>query len=359
MVGKSRPKERGDRPFRRTVACAGLALGILSGLPLAAPALAADPSAVVIMYHRFGDARYPSTNVRIEQFEAHLAEIRDGGYTVRPLAEIVAALRAGRELPPKTIALTIDDAFLSVYEQAWPRLRQARLPFTLFVATRPIDEKKPDFMSWTQLRELADAGVTIGAHTATHAHMPMLSDERNREEIKESSASYEAMLGKRPRLFAYPYGEYSLAVRRIAREAGFDAAFGQHSGALYRGTDFFGLPRFAMNEHYGDVKRFRLAANTLPLPASDITPAETYLKTGANPPLFGFTVAGDIAKRLNLLACYATGQGKVRIERLGDTRIEVRMNQAFPSGRTRVNCTLPAGKGHWRWLGRQFLVPRR
>ena len=113
-----------------------------------------------------------------------------------------------------------------------------------------------------------------------------------------------------------------------------------------------------MNEAHGDISRFRLAGNALPLPASDITPADPFLRGGANPPLFGFTVSGEIAKRLNRLACYASGQGKVRIERLGDTRIEVRMNQPFGTGRTRVNCTLPAGKGRWRWLGRQFLVPR-
>ena len=123
---------------------------------------AAEPSAVILMYHRFGEGAYPSTNIRLDQFETHLAEIAAGGYRVLPVAEIAAALRAGRPLPDRTLGITIDDAFLSVYREAWPRLRAAGLPFTLFVATDPIDDGLADYMSWDQLREMAEAGVEIG-----------------------------------------------------------------------------------------------------------------------------------------------------------------------------------------------------
>ncbi len=358
MVVESTSNERVRHVMKRVIAVIGTAVAILSGQVGGVPALADESSAVVMMYHRFGESRYPSTSIRLEQFEAHLAEIASGGYNVMPLPEIVAAVRAGRELPTRTIALTIDDAFLSVWTEAWPRLRLANLPFTLFVATRSVDRDTAGFMSWDQIKQLAAAGVTIGSQTESHPRMPLLSDERNAAELRVSSARFEEMLGKRPTLIAYPFGEYSLAVRRVTKQAGFVAGFGQHSGVLYPGEDFFYLPRFAMNEAHADVKRFRLAGNALPLPVSDITPADPFLKQGANPPLFGFTVTDEVAKQLRRLACYASGQGKVRIERLGDTRIEVRMNQPFGVGRTRVNCTLPAGKGRWRWLGRQFLVPR-
>lgn len=359
MVGKNNLQENIPRPLTRAIAIAGVAVASLFAQPGEAPARAAESSAVVIMYHRFGESEHPSTNVRLEQFEAHLAEIASGGYTVRPLPEIVAAVRAGRPLPPKTIGLSIDDAFLSVWTEAWPRLRRAGLPFTLFVVTDPVDRNAPGYMSWDQIRQLAAAGVTIGSQTRSHPHMPFQDDARNAAELSASNARFEEMLGKRPTLIAYPYGEYSLAVRRVAKQAGFAAGFGQHSGVMDTASDFFYLPRFSMNESYGDVKRFRMAATALPIPTKDITPADPFLASGANPPLFGFTVMGDIVKRLDRLACYASGQGKVRIERLGDTRIEVRMNQPFGRGRTRVNCTLPARGGRWHWFGRQFLVPRR
>ena len=316
-------------------------------------------SAVVVMYHRFGESAHPSTNVTLEQFDAHLAELAGGGYVVKPVPEILAAIRAGRTLPENTLGISIDDAFLSAYREAWPRLRRAGLPFTLFVATDPLDRGAPGYMSWDQLRELAQAGVTIGSQTASHPHMPLLSAERNAAELEKSNARFKAELGAAPQLIAYPYGEYSLAVGAVARAAGFAAGFGQHSGVIHTGSEVYNLPRFAFNESFGDVARFRLAGRALPLHESDVTPADCFLSGGSNPPLFGFTVNGIAPARLSRLACYVSGQGKARIERLGERRIEVRMAAAFGPGRTRVNCTLPEADGRWRWFGRQFVVPRR
>jgi len=78
-----------------------------------------------------------------------------------------------------------------------------------------------------------------------------------------------------------------------------------------------------------------------------------------NPPPFGFTVTGKAVKSISRLACYTAGQGRARIERLGDARIEVRMEQPFRPGRTRINCTMPGGNQRWRWYGIQFYLPRR
>ena len=119
-------------------------------------------SATVLMYHRFGESRYPSTNISVEQFEAHLAHLTAGNYTVLKLDDIIARLRAGELLPDRTVAITIDDAYQSVYNEAWPRLTEAGFPFTLFVASSPIDRELSAYMSWDQIRELQASGVTIG-----------------------------------------------------------------------------------------------------------------------------------------------------------------------------------------------------
>ena len=337
----------------------------LAGAPLLAIALAitaaptpaawAADSAVIMMYHRFGESRYPSTNIRLEQFRAHVEELKSGGYTVLPLPEIVDALRNGRSLPERTIGLSIDDAYTSVYEQAWPILRGAGFPFTLFVATDPIDNGTPGYMSWDQVRELATAGVTIGSQTASHPHMTDNGHDANRNELDSSSARFRAQLGRPPDLFAYPYGETNLSVMRLVRSAGFVAAFGQQSGAIGRRDDPFLLPRFAMNESHGDIDRFKLAANALPLPVIDVTP-EDHVVSGDNPPAIGFTLAEPIGG-LSRLSCYASHQsGSVRMEQLGDVRVEIRLDAPFPRGRARVNCTMPAGSGRWHWFGRQFVV---
>lgn len=332
---------------------AGLVALTMTVLCVAPPAFAG--SAVAFMYHRFGEDQHPSTSIRMAQFEAHLREIRSGGYTVLPLADIVDAMAKGEPLPDRTLALTIDDAFRSVYTEAWPRLRALGLPFTLFVATDTIDERA-DGLSWSQLREMRDAGVTIGHHTASHAHLADLSSAAVQSELARANARFREELGAVPRLFAYPYGEYSARVRTLIEQAGFAAAFGQHSGVLHGGEDRFGLPRFALNERYGSLERFRLAANALPLPVENVLPQDPLITT-ENPPLFGFTLAAGVGP-LRGLGCYASSQPEpARIEQLGPQRFEVRLSQPLPYGRSRINCTAPAGSGRWHWFGRQFYRP--
>ena len=315
---------------------------------------AVDNGASVVMYHRFGDGRYPSTNVKLDQFEQHIAELKKRKYNVLPLPDIVAALRQERPLPPYTVAITIDDAYRSVWAEAVPRLREAGLPFTLFVATEPVGGR--EYMTWDQLRELARMDLaTIGSQTATHPHLPLLSEDRVREELESSQARFKAELGRAPDLIAYPYGEYSTPVQRIAREVGFVAGFGQQSGAIARTSDRFGLPRFALNEAYGGMDRFRTAVNALPLPVHDVVPEDTLTAPDENPPMYGFTV-DDSVSSIAGLSCYAGDRGEVPVQRLGGQRVEVRFDKPFPEGRMRINCTQIGPDNRWRWFGNQFLV---
>ncbi|MHA1565144.1 MAG: polysaccharide deacetylase family protein [Alphaproteobacteria bacterium] len=338
------------RCWQRWLAAGLLAVGFTAGFAAAAPA--AD-GAVILMYHRFGETKYPTTNIQLEQFEAHLRILSSEGYTVLPVAEIVAAIRNGTPLPDKTIGITIDDAYLSVFIQAWPMLRDAGMPFTLFVSTDAVDQGLGGFMSWAQIRELRDAGVTIGGHSASHGHMAAKNEGGITEELTRSADSFEAQLGTTPGIFAYPYGEASEAVIQAVRDAGYDTAFGQHSGVLHKTTNSYYLPRFALNETFGDEDRFRMVTRALPLPVQDVTPSDPTLRT--NPPAFGFTLTEDLAG-LDRLACYASGQGETVLERLGP-RVEVRVTQGFPKGRARINCTAPGPDGRWHWFGMQFYVP--
>lgn len=334
-----------------------LSLAVTVGAPL--PAHTAEPqsSAVVVMYHRFGESVHPSTNIRLDQFEAHLAELAKPQYTVLPIPEIVARLRARQPLPDRTVGISIDDAFLSVYAEAFPRLKKAGFPFTLFVATEPVDRRIGGYMNWDQIRELKKAGATIGSQTHTHLHMASSSPAQNNADLQKSNERFRAELGEAPTIIAYPYGEFSLAVGVAAKQAGLAIGFGQHSGVLHPDADMTYLPRFAMNENFGGDSRFRLAVNALPLNVSDISPLDPLLKRDNNPPILGFTVNGPAAKRLSRLACYASGQGKARLERLG-SRVEVRLENSFPGGRARINCTMPTRDGRWHWYGLQFYVPK-
>lgn len=335
----------------------GLLISLLLQLSVVSisPAEAEDEmrdSATVLMYHRFGESRYPSTNISIEQFEAHLAHLAAGNYTVLKLDDIIARLRAGELLPDRTVAITIDDAYLSVYTEAWPRLTEAGFPFTLFVATSPIDRELSGYMSWEQIRELQSSGVTIGSQTHTHPHMHRLSDEEVRAEISTSNGRFIEELGLRPELFAYPYGEYSQFVIDAVKDAGFRAAFGQNSGIMHSADDQFQLPRFAFNEAYGTIDRLKLAVDGLPLKVHDLTPEDMVLTM--NPPLYGFTVSEEMSP-VSQLRCFSNNHGKLDVTMLG-MRAEIRAPGPLTEPRARINCTMPAVDGRWRWFGRQFLT---
>ena len=321
---------------------------------------AATPQAAILMYHRFGEGDYPSTNITIEQFEAHIAELQSGGFSVVPLGDVIAALRNKTPLPDKAVAITVDDAYLSIYTEAWPRLKAAGFPFTVFVSTEAVDRATSGaytrYLTWDQLRELKADGVTFGHHTETHLHMPDADAARNETEIRRASERFQTELGAVPDIFAYPYGESSAEAAEIVRAAGFVAALGQHSGAAGPSDDLFNLPRFALNEDYGDLDRFRLVVRTLHLPISDAEPGNMLVDPANNPPLMGFTVDEKIGSSRNL-ACYIGGDDGVTMERLGDVRIEVRASQPFGQGRTRLNCTMAGPDGRWYWFGRQFYLP--
>jgi peptidoglycan/xylan/chitin deacetylase (PgdA/CDA1 family) len=326
-----------------------LMASILTGA--VAAARAAD-HATILMYHRFGEDKYPTTNVRIEQFEEHLEILSSGEYSVWPLQEIISNLQAGKPVPDRTVAITIDDAYLSVYEVAMPRLKERGFHATLFVATRPIDRDLRNYMDWDQLREWQAAGFGIGSQTRTHPHMHRKSIEANREELEFSNERFLAELGIRPTLFAYPYGEYNLGVIDLVKAAGFEAAFGQNSGVAHGYDGFFELPRFAMNEQYGNRERLELAINGLPLKVDEIVPADVVLSE--NPPLYGFTLAPDMNQERQL-RCFNSKYGKLDVAIIG-RRAEIRMPGPLVGKRARVNCTMPGPEGRWRWFGRQFLT---
>lgn len=343
------------RPF--VLAC--LLLGLLSSTAHAA---------VVFMYHRFGEDRYPSTSVRLEQFDAHLEHLAAAGYQVWPLARIAEQLQAGIALPDKVVAITVDDAYSSVYEQAWPRLRERGWPFTVFVATDPVDRQLRGYMRWEQMREMAAAGVHFANHSRRHdkLHIRLPGEtavdwaERVRADLAHAEQRLRAELGAAavpasPRLFAYPYGEYSLELTDLLAELGY-VAFGQHSGAVGPESDLQALPRFPMAEAYADLPEFRQKAAALPLPLREREPLDPILGDN-NPPRFSASI-GPTRTSPARLTCYASNQGRLTVQWLADRRFSVQAGKPYPPGRARYNCTLPAGEpGRFYWYSQPWIVP--
>jgi len=307
----------------------------------------------VIMYHRFGDSRYPSTNIKKEQFLKHISELLKPKYNVIDIESALQAINNIKLIKDKSIVITIDDAYSSVYNYAWPIFKKHNLPFTLFVSTDVIDNKTPGYMSWEEIRILRDNGVTIGSQTKSHPHMYKINKQKIIDELTLSNKRFIQEIGSRPKIFAYPYGEYNLEVLEQVKLQGFTAAFGQHSGVAHKSLGLYELPRFAMNEKYGDMERFLLAINALPMPISDLSPKNPVISK--NPPSYGFTLSKSIQPK-NAVRCFANNGIKTDTKRLGKNRIEVRLSSPFLKGRGRINCTMAGKNNRWRWLGRQFII---
>ena len=107
-------------------------------------------------------------------------------------------------------------------------------------------------MDWDALRALAARGVEIGAHTVTHAHLPLLSDAEVEHELVESRRRIEAELGRPCRMLAYPYGEEQPRIRAAAQRAGFEAAFAL-PGAR-RAPHRYALPRVGLYRADGRLR---------------------------------------------------------------------------------------------------------
>ncbi len=325
---------------------------------------AAPGTAVIFMYHHFGEPAHPSTNIRLEQFDAQLEYLQRAGYQILPLEDIVASLQGGPPLPPRAVAITIDDAYLSVYREAFPRLRARGWPFTVFVATDPVDQGLRAFMNWGQMREMQAHGATFANHSRAHDYLirrrpdesPAQWQERIRADLGHAQRRLEEELGRAPKLFAYPYGEYDTALASLVREMGF-VAFGQQSGAVGRWSDLRALPRYPMAEAFADLAQFRVKAASLPLPVLEVVPWDPV--TTAPRPRMALRLEESDA-RLSQLACYASGQGALPIQWLNrnERRFSVQARQDLPPGRSRYNCTAPSGQaGRFYWFSHLWIRP--
>ena len=307
----------------------------------------------VLMYHRFGEGKYPSTSIKLTQFLKHINELLKSQYNIIDIEDGLNAIQNIKLIKDRSVIITVDDAYLSVFLHAWPILKKHNIPFTLFVSTDVIDNNIPGYMSWEQIRILRDNGVTIGSQTKSHPHMYKLTKEQIVYELSKSNERFVQEIGSKPKVFAYPYGEYNLDVLNEVKKHGFKAAFGQHSGIAHKSLGLYELPRFAMNENYGNMERFKLAINALPMPISDLSPKDPVISK--NPPFYGFTLSSEITPK-NRIRCFANNKIKSETKRLGKNRIEIRLNQPFPKGRGRINCTMAGKNDRWRWLGRQFII---
>ncbi len=310
------------------------------------------------MYHRFEENKYPSTNIKINDFLEHIKIIEENNINFVNPSKFENDLKNKKK--ERKILLTIDDGFLSFYENAWPILKKKKIPFILFVSTREVGAF--NYMSWDQIREISKEDfVEIGNHSHTHEYLVDEESEFIKDDIEKSISIFKKELGKNSVFFSYPFGEYSIEFKNIIKALNFKYAFGQHSGVMDETKDFYELPRYPINEKYGEIKRFNSLMKTLPFKYKNIFPEEKYLLQSKNPPDVKIEFQDDI-KNLKSLNCFSNEENrwrKSKINFLNDNTLKININEKFVGERGRINCSLRDPSGYWRWLGIQFVVSEK
>lgn len=307
--------------------------------------------AVIVMFHKFGVDTSPSTNIRMEQLHAFVKYIKQEGFTVLPLTQVVEYMQDNTPLPEKTVVITIDDAHKSLYTHAYPVFKEAKFPFTVFLSSREVG--LGNFLSWDNITEMAQHGVDFQAHTHTHPHMQTLSADEVVKEITTNVDLITKHTGIKPTIFAYPYGEASTDVIHQVKTLGFKAGFSQHSGVFNKTSNMFYAPRFSINERYGTLNRLKLVLNARAFPITQYSPINPYI-TDDNPPTISLTVAPSI-KNLHSVNCFFNGRAKMHTTK-NAPHIVLSFDAPFTKGRSRINCTIPHPDGRgYGWFGLQYV----
>ena len=313
-----------------------------------------DSGILSLMYHRFNENKYPSTNIKMEVFDEQMKIIKELGYEFYDPKIFLDDFDVPKK--EKKILITVDDGFTSFYNEAWPYLKKNNIPFILFVSTEPV--RKNGYMTWEQIEEIDNSEIGyIGHHSHTHEYLIDMDEIDFVEDIETATKIFKEKLGYVPPIFSYPFGEYSLYMKNYIQK-NFKIAFGQHSGVIDINKDKFELPRFPINEKYGELKRFKSLINYSPLEYKSLRPEEKKLNNKNNPPTLIVEFFDD-QKNIHNINCYSNDGGEWKKSDLdfNSNTLTIKFQKPFMPRRGRVNCSLN-DNGKWRWFGTQFTVKK-
>ena len=315
----------------------------------------------VFVYHRFGDSRYPSTNISIADFEAHLKYLSENGFQVVTLGKALNMLDNNVNIPEKTVVITIDDGYRTFLTNGMPVLRKYGYKATLFVNT---DASGSDLLNWDEIRALEKEGIEIGNHTHSHHYFLNNDDEDEilrvfREDLEKSKQIFIKELGYSPELFAYPYGEYNNAMKAELRKLGFKAAAAQNSGVLSKYSDRYAIPRFPSAGTYAALNKFIEKSKMRALP---VKTAENYDLTDwkENPPELKLKLLEPGAIRTSSLNCFVGGTKACSITYDENTGIiTVKADKPLTGRRTKYTVTAASTgkKPSWYWYSFLWINP--
>ncbi len=320
----------------------------------------ANGQVVCLVYHRFGNDKYPSTNISTRLFKKHLKYLKQKGYTFLTFGE-AAKKRSNHELDNGPyVVITVDDGYQSFRKGAMPLLKAFDVPATLFVNTKSVGDGS--YLSWPALRQLRNNGIEIGNHSHAHPHFlnkptPKARTESFRSDLTRSQQAFQKNLGFQPKVYAYPYGEFTQGMKGVLKKEQFLAAAGQHSGVWSAYNDRYAIPRFPMTGTYGRMERFRSKVSMHALPVKQVQPNSTIPKSDTPQLTLLLDTSSIQFKQVN---CFIDGQADlcttkgVLTER--GYKLQVNPKKPLEGRRTKYTITAPGRKGNqWHWYSKLWV----
>lgn len=187
-----------------------------------------------------------------EMLRQGLATLHARGYISIALPRALAHIRRGEPFPKRSFVITFDDGYRSVYQEAFPILRQYGMTATVFLtvgrtAGKRVNGRIPPLhgrtmLSWQEICAMHAAGISFGAHTLTHPNLTRLSQDAMRAEIHDCKAVIEDELGAAVDSFAYPYGCWNAQVKQVVEEC-FECGCTDELAMIDMTSDPYALPR--------------------------------------------------------------------------------------------------------------------
>lgn len=199
------------------------------------------PKILVLNYHKIDEAFHP-LSVSPALFDEQMRFLKEQGYHTISPQDLQAALEGEDRLPSNPVLITFDDGYADNYANAYPILKQYDMKATIFVVAGFVG-KSERYLTWEQLREMEQNGITIESHTMNHIPLEELTDEQIRTELRDSKQLLEEHLGHPIQYIAYPTGTYNLHIAALAKEAGYEAAYTIKYGNVDMGSNLYALER--------------------------------------------------------------------------------------------------------------------
>lgn len=322
--------------------------------------LSTTPNAAILLYHHVSSSTPASTSISPEAFKSHM-EYLDAHHTVVSLQDVVSAIQHNSTLPENAVAITFDDGYANILDNAHPILADLGFPYTVFINPDEIGVG-PKQLTWEQVIAMHNDGVVFANHTLDHLHM--LNGEQAMGErawlekvwqnVESAEKKIEDKLDISLKYLAYPFGEYNTALANKLKAEGY-IGFGQHSGAVGPSSDMQALPRFPAAGPYANLATLKTKLNSLAMPVTQSSHKDPRMTTRNLSSPISLTIDSDDV-RLTQVNCFFGGDP---IETsLEENVLTFTLDETLPVGRSRVNCTAPsnAQSGRYYWYSTPFFV---